>query len=135
MWWPWLGTIKALIMLFLAFFLVAGCYNQRFNVAVKDVLGESQAFIDKVHRLMRKLVYSTPAALLRQSSHLKKVQRNNVTRWSLAYSVLLRYKRIKKHAPIDRAEVKELLISEENEDILEYLLLRLVALDLVAMEI
>lgn len=71
-----------------------GCASHRFNLAVQDLIEESEAPLQKVNQLMKKLKAPIAAAKLRQVTDLK-AKCFNSTRWSSAANMLERYQKIK----------------------------------------
>lgn len=112
-----------------------GCHSHRYNLAMKDILEEYEEVIEKVQAIMKKLSYQIPAAKLRRFTLLKAKQRN-VTRWSSTYDMLRRYRELKEFLPkLDDVELESILLSEEEDILVDHLCTKLRDLDSVTKEL
>lgn len=123
------STNKALALLVGCGFV--GCASHRFNLAVKDLIGQEWALVEVVQKVMLKLRNLIPAAKLRRHTPLKPLL-NNVTRWSSTHSMLRRYQQLRDFVPsIGDDGITILLPSNAEEKKIDGLVLILDELDSV----
>jgi len=95
-----------------------GCASHRFNLAVKDMIEESNDIVQKIHDLMKKLRTPIAAAKLRKLTYLK-AKTLNATRWSSCSEMFKRYQELKEF--IGKVEIEDIddliLTTRENRKV------------------